>query len=174
MAKNLNFTPRFHSTHFRIAGDESTFVVQIPPGKQVTGEVEFPGRRPVPFELTTPEPGGEVAVPVRLERAADPATLVIELENPRAELPETFRVQLWRAGQDEFPPDTRTVDALEGRLRVEDVFPGEYRVHVRPGEHDDSAGLFLRESFDLELHPGLVTALHPAAAGRRTARHGAR
>ncbi len=123
----------------------------------MTGEVAFPGRQPVPLDFWTPEPGGEVVVPIRLVRGEEAATLVIELENPQAEIPETFSVMLWRAGQDDYPPDMRPVKVAEGQLRVEGLFPGKYRVRVRAGgDRSYSAGLFLENEFDLELHPGLV------------------
>lgn len=122
----------------------------------MTGEVSFPGRQPVPLDFWTPEPCGEVVVPVELVRAEEAATLVIELENPQAELPGTFTVRSWRAGQDKDPPDTREVELVEGQLRVEDILPAAYRVRVLPGENRYYAsGLFFGNEFDVELHPGL-------------------
>ncbi len=39
------------------------------------------------------------------------------------------------------------------------ILPGKYRVRVRAGgDRSYSAGLFLEDEFDLELHPGLVVA----------------
>ncbi len=38
------------------------------------------------------------------------------------------------------------------------ILPGKYRVRVRAGgDRSYSAGLFFKNEFDLELHPGLVT-----------------
>ena len=90
--------PEFLTGQFPLSGDEPTYVLQAPPNKHMTGEVAFPGRLPVPLEFTTPEPGEEIVVPVRLMRAEELATLVIELETPPAEIPEVFSVLLWRAG----------------------------------------------------------------------------
>ncbi len=155
-AKNLNFTPEFWSAGFPLSGNEPTYVLQALPNKHMTGEVAFPGRQPVPLAFWTPEPGGEVVVPVELVRAEELATLVIELENPQAEIPETFSVMLWRAGQDDDPPDTRPVEVAEGQLRVEGILPGKYRVRVCACEDTNHPGIFFENEFDLELHPGLV------------------
>jgi hypothetical protein len=152
--EDLNFTPEYFSTVLPLSGDEPTFVLQAPPGKHMSGEVEFPGRQPVPFELWTPDPGGEVVVPIRLARFGPLAALVIELENPQAELPEAFSVLLWRAGQDELPPDERVVENRKGQLRVAGVFPGQYRVRVRAGGDAFSRGLFHDSELDLELRAG--------------------
>jgi hypothetical protein len=156
-AKNLNFMPEFLTGEFPLSGDEPTYILQGPPDKHMTGAVEFPGRQPVPLDFRTPGPGGEVVVPVELVRAEELATLVIELENPQAEIPETFTVLLWRAGLGAASPDTRLVEAESGQLRVDGLFPGHYRVGVRTGESPDyPTGLFFEYELELELLPGPV------------------
>jgi len=91
------------------------------------------------------------------------ATLVIELEDPPAQLPETFTVQLWRTDQRDVPPDRRQVAWAEGQLRVEGLPPGAYRVGVRPGEDRYFAsGLFFEAKFEVELRPGLEVTRHIA------------
>ncbi len=156
-ARNLNFTPAYLTTEFPLYGDKPTYALQVPPNMQVTGEVAFPGRQPVPLEFWTPEPGGELVVPIQLVRAEELTTLVIELENPQTEIPETFSVMLWRSRLDDAPPDTHLVEVADGQLRVEGIFPGKYRVRVRAGgDRNYSAGLFHENEFDLELPPGLV------------------
>ncbi len=150
-----NFIPEYYSTQFPLSGDEPTFVVQAPPDKHTTGEVAFPGRQPVPFDFTTPEHGGEVVVPIRLVRGEEAATLVIGLENPQEEIPETFTVTLKR-GQGDPTPVRQTVEVAEGQLRVEDIRPGKYRVSVCACEDPNHPGLFFRNEFELELPPGLV------------------
>ena len=150
------FIPEYWSTQLPLSGDEPTFVLQAPPTKQMLGEVTFPGRQPVALDFWTPESGGEAVVRVELGRAEEAATLVIELENPQAEIPETFTVMLMRAGQADTP-EVRPVEVREGRLRMEDIYPGQYRVVVCACEDPNHPGLFFRNEFDLELHPGLVT-----------------
>jgi hypothetical protein len=136
----------------------------------MTGEVAFPGRQPVQLEFSTSEPGGEVVVPIVLVRGEEAATLVIELENPQAEIPETLFVRLWRTDQGGYP-DNRLVEFAEGQLRVEGILPGKYRVRVSAGEgRSHAAGLLLDHEFDLELHPGLVVTrsiMLPQGAGLR-------
>ncbi len=100
-------------------------------------------------------------IPIRLVRVGEgqEATLVIELETPRAEIPETFTVLLWRGGQHGLldQPESRLVEVGSGQLRVEGLFPGKYRVRVRAGEGPwYPAGLFFENELDLELPPGLV------------------
>lgn len=154
LAKNLNFTPEFHTRDFPVSGEESTYVLQAPPNKHMTGEFAFPGRQPVPLDFRTPKPGGELVIPIRLVRAEELATLVIDLESPQAEIPEAFTVLLWRAGLEEAPPDMRQVEVSEAQLRVEGLFPGKYRVRVRPGvDRHFPTGLFFEYELDLELHP---------------------
>lgn len=155
-AQNLNFTPEFFTTDFQLSGDEPTFVLQAPPNMHMTGEVAFPGRQPVSLDFWTPEHGGEIVVPIQLVRAENLATMLIELENPQAEIPDVFAVKLWRIGQEDFPPDTRSVKVVKGQLQVEGIFPGKYRVGVRAGADPYSVGLFLEYEFDLELHPDRV------------------
>jgi len=145
--------PESWSTQFPLSGDEPTFVLQAPATVQMLGEVLFPGRQPVPLDFRTPEPGGEVVVPVELAPAEEAATLVIELENPPAELPETFTVLLKRAGQADTP-EMRTVEVRAGRLRMEGIVPGPYRVVVCACEDPNHPGLFYRNELELELHPG--------------------
>ncbi len=98
---------------------------------------------------------------------------MIELENPQAELPETFTVRSWRAGQDDGPPVTRQVEVAEGQLRVEGILPGKYRVRVHAGEDSYPVGFFENE-IDLELHSGLVTRsiMMPQGAGLRVTLRG--
>ncbi len=157
LAKNLNFMPEYLTTQIPLPGDEPTYVLQAPPNKHMTGEVVFPGRQPVPLDFQTPEPGGELVIPIRLVRAEELATLVIDLENPPGSIPESFTVLLWRAGQEGFPPETRLVEAREGQLRVEGLFPGKNRVRVRTGvDRSFPTGLFFEYELDLELHPGRV------------------
>ena len=149
--------PEYWSAKYSLSGNEPTFVVQARPKLHMTGEVAFPGRQPVPLDFTTPEAGGEVVVPVELVRGEEVATLVIALENPSAELPETFTVKTIRAGHDDAPPDTREVEVVDGQMRVEGLLPGKYRVRVRPGEDRYYAsGLFFVNEFEVELRPGLV------------------
>jgi len=157
LAKGLAFMPEILTGQFSLSGDEPTYVLQAPPNKHMTGEVAFPGRRPVSLDFTTPEPGGELVIPIRLGRAEELATLVIELETPPAEIPELFTVLLWRAGLEDAPPRTQQVEVVEGQLRVEGIHPDKYRVHVRPGVHRDyPTGLFFESQLDLELPPGRV------------------
>lgn len=146
------FIPEYWSTQFPLSGDEPTFVLQAPSTVQMLGEVLFPGRQLVQLDFRTPEPGGEVVVPVVLVRAGDAATLEIALENPPAEIPATFTVMLKRAGQADTP-ETRTVEVREGQLRMESIVPGLYRVVVCASTDPNHPGLFFRNEFELELHP---------------------
>ncbi len=155
LPKNISIMPEFYSGEFQLSGDVPVFVLQAPPNKHMTGEVLFPGWQPVPFEFSTPDTGGEVVVPIRLLSVEELATLVIALENPQAEILETFSVLLTRAGQGDFPPDHRLVQIADGQLRVEGILPGKYRVGVRPGDHPNyPTGLFFEYGLDLEFHPG--------------------
>jgi len=165
-AKGWMFPPDYYSNQFALSGDEPTFVLQALPGKHMTGEITFPGREPVPLDFLTPEPGDEVVVPIELLRG-EVATLVIELEHSQAELPETFTVKLWDAGQNDDPPSTREVELASGKLRVDGMLPGVYRVRVRPGEDRYYAsGLFFDNEFEVELHPGVeVTRSIPLREG---------
>ena len=161
LANNLNFTPEYLSTQFLLSGEEPTYVLQAPPNKHMTGEVTFPGRQPVPLDFSTPEPGGEFVIPIRLVRGEEgqEATLVIELETPPAEIPETFTVLLWRGGKHGLldKPESRLVEVGSGQLRVEGLFPGKYHVRVRAGvDRSYPTGLFFEYELDLELHPGQV------------------
>ncbi len=173
-AKGWMFPPDFYSKHFPLSGNEPTYVLQALANEHMTGEVTFPGRQPVPLDFWTPEPGEEVVVPIELVRG-EVATLVIELENPQPDLPETFTVKSWRADQDDDPPETREVAVASGRLRLEGILPGAYRVRVRPGEDRYfTSGLFFDNEFEVELLPGLeVTrsiALREGAGMRVTVR----
>ena len=167
------FIPEYWSTQLPLTGDEPTFVLQAPSTVQMLGEVMFPGRHLVPLDFQTPEPGGEVVVPVELVRAEDAATLVIELENPQEEIPETFTVMLKRAGQADTP-ESRTVEVREGQLRMEGIVPGQYLVVVCACEDPNHPGLFFRNEFELELHPGQVatrsTGMRQGAGLRLTLR----
>jgi hypothetical protein len=161
LAKGLNFMPEVLSAKFSLSGNEPTYVFQAPPNKHMTGEVTFPGRQPVPLDFSTPEPGGEFVIPIRLVRGEEgqEATLVIELETPPAEIPETFTVLLWRGGQHGLldQPESRLVEVGSGQLRVEGLFPGKYGVRVRAGVgRNHPTGLFFEYELDLELHPGRV------------------
>jgi hypothetical protein len=170
LAKGLNFMGAFHAKELRLPANEPTHVLQAPPNKHITGEVTFPGRQPVPLDFRTPDPGGQVVVPVQLVPSEAPATLMIELENPRAELPDACRVMLWRAGMDAFPPETRSVEVADGQLRVDSVLAGKYRVRVVAGKDYYSAGLFHGKELEVELHPGLVVTRSiefPQGAGLR-------
>ncbi len=169
-ARNLSIAPEFYTRELQLSGNEPTHVLHAPPDKHITGEVRFPDRQPVLLDFRTPKPGGELEVPVVLAPLEEPATLVIKLEHPQSELPEAFLVKLWRAGNDELPPDARPVAVAEGQLQVEDIFPGEYRVRVRAGRDDRSAGLFHEYEFELELQPGVAATrsiLMPKGAGLR-------
>ncbi len=145
------FIPEFWSTEIPLAGSEPTFVLQAPPDTRILGEATFPGRRPVELDFRTPPPGGQIVVSVVLLRAEDAATLVIDLENPPSDLPDVFTVLLWRVGQDAAPPDARRVDVVEGRLRVESVPAGTYRVRLCAGEDPNHPGLFFCAEFEVEL-----------------------
>lgn len=157
--KNLSIAPEYFSTQFPLSGNEAAFILQVPPKRHLLGEVVFPGRQPVALDFWTPEPGGEIVVPIELVRAENLATLVIELENPRAEIPDAFTVMLWRMGQEDYPSEKRLVEVSKGQLRVEGILPGTYRVQVRAGEDKNySAGLFHVHEFDFELHPDQVAS----------------
>lgn len=125
--------PEYWSTQFPLSGSEPTFVVQAPPTKQILGDVTFPGRRSLSLDFWTSGPGGEVAIPIELVRAEEAATLVIELQNPRAEIPATFTVML-KHGQGDATPVERRVEVAEGRMCVEDVVPGKYRIACSPAK----------------------------------------
>ncbi|MEM7305054.1 MAG: hypothetical protein AAF682_00220 [Planctomycetota bacterium] len=148
--------PEYWSTQLPLSGDEPTLVVQAPHSKRMLGEVTFPGRRMVPLDFRTPESGGEVVIPIELVRAEEAATLSFELQDPLAEAPETFTVTLRREDQD-YPPDVRWAHVAEGRLRVEDIVPGKYRVSVCACDDPNHPGLFFKNEFELDLLPGLVT-----------------
>ncbi|MCA8974125.1 MAG: hypothetical protein KDC98_05355 [Planctomycetes bacterium] len=147
--------PEYWSTQLDLSGTDPVLVLQAPASKQILGEVTFPGRQPVQLDFRTPEPGGELVIPVRLARAPAPATLVIGLENPQPEIPARFVVMLRRAGQ-ESDPDTRPVEIVAGQLRVADIVPGRYRVTVCAGEDPNHSGLFFRDECELELPAGQV------------------
>jgi len=155
-AKGSNTIFEFQQAEFHLNGDEPTFVLQAPPNKHMTGEVAFPGLQPVPLDFWTPEPGGEVVVPVQLARGEETATVVIDLENPQAEIPETFTLMLKRAGH-AYLPETRPVEVRLGQLRVEGISPGQYRATVFASEDPNHPGLHFSNEFDLDLHPGQAT-----------------
>lgn len=170
------FVPEFWSTQLDLSADELTFVLQAPPEKQLLGEIMFPGRQPALLDFRTPEAGGEVVIPVKLTGAEQPAALVVELENRVTEIPETFSVLLKRVGQADTP-EFRTVVVQGGQLHMDDIVPGQYRVIVCASEDPNHAGLFYRNGFDLELHPGESVArsirMRSGAGLRLTLRNGA-
>ncbi len=150
------FVPEYWSKQYTLRGSEPTFVLHAWPNKAMTGEVAFPGRQPVPLDFRTPESGGEVVVPVELVRAEDSASLVIEIENPRAEIPDRFTVMLWRDGHADDPPEMRPAAITEGQLRVENILSGKYRVVVCASADPNHPGMFFNEELELELPPALV------------------
>jgi RNA polymerase sigma-70 factor (ECF subfamily) len=171
--RGTNVVFDFQSSVYPLSGNESTYVLQALPGKHMTGEVTFPGRQTVPLDFWTPESCEEVVVPIQLVRGGEVATLVIELENPQAKIPDTFTVKLLRAGA---LPEARQVEAREGQVRVEGILPGAYRVQVRPGEDRYFAsGLCFANEFEVELRPGLEVTrsiLLRGGAGMRVTVHG--
>ena len=99
-------------------------------------------------------------------RGEEAATLVIELENPQAEIPEALFVRLWRTDQDYYPPDRRLVEVAEGQLRVEGILPGNYRIRVRAGGDEDYAArllLALLTFLGVTREPLWVFRLHSGA-----------
>jgi hypothetical protein len=143
----------FQTSVTPLSGNERTLVLAALPSKHMTGEVVFPGRQPVTLDFWTPESCEEVVVPIELVPAEETTTLVIKVENRHAELPETFTVKLRRA---ESSPEDREVKIADGRLRLENLLPGQYQVRVRPGANRYyQSGLYFDTKFDVELHAGL-------------------
>ena len=176
-AKGSNVIFEFQNAEFHLDGDEPTYALQAPPNKHMTGEIAFPGRQPVPLDFWTPDPGGEVVVPIRLVRGEEAATLVIELENPQAEIPpEVFTIMLWRADQDGYPPGPAAGRVCGGSAASGGHPPREVpRSRARWRRPRLSSRTLPRR----RVRPRAPSwpgghAVHRAAAGRGAARHAAR